>query len=155
MMLNDVCLEVNNFFNRNQPIIISDLRISNGKITNTDFLNKIKENQYFRIVGSVFNDGVYQYTTDLILLDEDFHGALWLMAVPKDFLDLVSEIEAWQQKNGMADSVAMSPFQSESFGGYSYSKSSGGSSATSLSSAPTWQSQYATRLKPYRRINVL
>ena len=155
MMLNDICLEVNNFFNRDQPILIGDFRISDGKITNTDFLNKIKENQYFRIVGSVFNDGVYQYSSDLTLQDEDFHGALWLMAVPKAFLDLASEIEAWQQKNGTADSVAMSPFQSESFGGYSYSKSSGGSSATSFSSAPTWQSQYATRLKPYRRINIL
>lgn len=154
-MLNNVCLEINNFFNRNQPIIIGDLRISDGKITNTDFLNKIKENQYFRIVGSVFNDDVYQYTSDLTLQDEDFHGALWLMAVPKDFLALVVEIEAWQEKNGASDSVAMSPFQSESFGGYSYSKSSGGNRENSSVSVPTWQSQYASRLNPYRRINAL
>jgi hypothetical protein len=155
MMLNEVCLEINNFFNRNQPIIIGDLRISNGKITDTDFLNKIKENQYFRIVGSVFNDGVYQYTTDLTLLDEDFHGAFWLMAVPKDFLDLVDEITTWQNTNGSADSIAMSPFQSESFGGYSYSKSSGSNGENSSASVPTWQSRYASRLNPYRRINVL
>ncbi len=154
MMLNDICLEVNNFFNRDQPIFIGDFRISDGKITNTDFLNKIKENQYFRIVGSVFNDGVYQYSSNLTLQDEDFHGALWLMAVPKAFLDLASEIEAWQQKNGMADSAAMSPFQSESFGGYSYSKASGGSSSGS-SIVPTWQSVYASRLNRYRRISVL
>lgn len=155
MMLNEVCLEINNFFNRNQPIIIGDLRISNGKITNADFLSKIKENQYFRIVGSVFNDGVYKYTQSLTLQDEDFHGALWLMAVPKDFLDLVEEIDAWQTVNGSASSVAMSPFQSESFGGYSYSKSSGSNSDSSRSFVPTWQSQYASRLNPYRRINAL
>jgi len=155
MMLNEVCLEINNFFNRNQPIIIDDLRISNGKITNTDFLSKIKENQYFRIVGSVFNDGVYKYTQTLTLQDEDFHGALWLMAVPKDFLDLVDEIDAWQAVNGKADSAAMSPFQSESFGGYSYSKLSSGNNSGSRSSVPTWQSQYASRLSRYRRINAL
>lgn len=153
MMLNEICLEVNNFFNRNQPIIIGDLSISNGKITSTDFLDKIKENQYFRIVGSVFNDGVYKYTQNLTLQDEDFHGAFWLMAIPKDFLDLVDEITAWQEKNGTASSVNMSPFQSESFGGYSYSKATG-SGASGGSSVPTWQSQYASRLKLYRRIRV-
>jgi len=155
MTLNEVCLEVNNFFNREQPIFIGDFRISEGKITHTDFLSKIKENQYFRVVGSVFNDGVFKYTQELNLQDEDFHGALWLMAVPKDFLDLVEEISAWQTANGSATSAAMSPFQSESFGGYSYSKSSGGSSANGSSSVPTWQNQYASRLKPYRRINAL
>lgn len=153
MTLNEICLEINNFFSRNQPIIIGDLRISDGKITDTDFLNKIKENQYFRIVGSVFNDGVYKYTSDLTLHDEDFHGAFWLMAIPKDFLDLVDEINAWQEKNGTASSVNMSPFQSESFGGYSYSKASG-SGASGSASVPTWQSQYANRLKLYRRIRV-
>ena len=153
MMLNEICLEINNFFNRNQPIIIGDLNISNGKITSTDFLDKIKEDQYFRIVGSVFNDGVYKYTQDLTLQDEDFHGAFWLMAIPKDFLDLVDEITAWQEKNGTVSSANMSPFQSESFGGYSYSKAAG-SGASGSSSVPTWQSQYASRLKLYRRIRV-
>ncbi len=155
MMLNEVCLEINNFFNRNQPRLIGDFTISNGKITDTDFLDKIKEDQYFRIVGSVFNDGVYQYADTLELKDEDFHGALWLMAVPADFLALVGEIEEWQKKNGGVDSVNMSPFTSESFGGYSYSKASGGSSESGSSSVPTWQTQYASRLKAYRRINAL
>lgn len=154
MMLNEICLEINNFFNRNQPRLIGDFTISDGKITNTDFLNAIKEDQYFRIIGSVFNDGVYQYTDTLELKDENFHGALWLMAIPADFLALVNEIETWQEKNGSAESVNMSPFQSESFGGYSYSKASGGSSEGG-SSVPTWQMQYASRLKAYRRINAL
>jgi len=153
-MLNEVCLEVNNFFNRNLPRLIGDFTISGGRITDADFLANIKNNQYFRIVGSVFNDGVYQYSDSLELQDETFHGGLWLMAVPADFIKLVGEIEDWQEKNGKADSAAMSPFQSESFGGYSYSKASGGNSSGS-SVVPTWQSVYASRLNHYRRISAL
>lgn len=151
MMLYEICLELNNFFNKSQPTFIGDFQISNGKITHAGFLSEIKENQYFRIVGSVFNDGIYKYEETLTLIDEEFHGALWLMAVPKEFLSLVDEIEAWQTVNGQANSQAMSPFQSESFGGYSYTKASG-SSSNSGSIVPTWQSQYASRLNKYRRI---
>ena len=74
------------------------------------------------------------------------------MSPTSAFLELVAEIEAWQAKNGGVDSNAMSPYQSESFGGYSYSKSGGGSSDGGASSVPTWQSTYASRLKAYRRI---
>lgn len=151
-MLNEVCLEVRNFFDKNQPKIFGDILISDGKIRNADFLAVIKENQYFRIIGSVFNDGVYQNTADLELVDEHFDGAIWLMAVPKDFLALVAEISDWQQKNGGVDSQAMSPFTSESFGGYSYSKSAGSSSSNG--NAGTWQAAYATRLNAYRRIRI-
>ena len=151
-MLNEVCLEVRNFFDRNQPKIFGDVLISGGKIRNADFLAVIKENQYFRIIGSVFNDGVYQNTADLELDDEVFNGAIWLMAVPKDFLALVAEISDWQTKNGGVDSQAMSPFTSESFGGYSYSKSAGSSSSNG--NAGTWQAAYATRLNAYRRIRI-
>ena len=152
-MLNEICLELNNFFDRNQPHIIGDIVISQKKITNTDFLANVRENQYFRIVGSVFNDGVYKYTDSLELKDEVFRGAIWLMAVPADFLALVADIEAWQGKNGGADSAAMSPFSSESFGGYSYSK--GVSNSSSGSSVPTWQGAFAKRLNNYRRMRGL
>lgn len=152
-MLNEICLEVRNFFDKDQPKIFGDVLISGGKIRNADFLAAIKENQYFRIVGSVFNDGVYQNTAELELTDEVFNGAIWLMAVPRDFLAIVAEIEAWQEKNGGADSQAMSPFNSESFGGYSYSKSSGSSS--NGGNTGTWQAAYASRLKAYRRARII
>ena len=151
-MLNEVCLDVRNVFDKNQPKIFGDVLISGGKIRNADFLADIKENQYFRIVGSVFNDGVYQNTPKLELTDEVFHGVIWLMAVPRDFLALVAEIADWQEKNGGVDSQAMSPFNSESFGGYSYSKASGNSSDGG--NAGTWQAAYATRLNAYRRIRI-
>ena len=84
---------------------------------------------------------------------ESFHGAIWRMYPPMNFLTLVQEISTWQTTNGAADSVAMSPFNSESFGGYSYSKSGGGSAGSS--SVPTWQSVYASRLRRYRRLREL
>ena len=89
------------------------------------------------------------------LRDESFHGAVWVMSPPADFLALVGEIETWQDKYGGVDSTAMSPFTSESFGGYSYSKASGGSTEGGASSVPTWQSTFASKLKLYRRINAL
>lgn len=154
-MLETVCRELNNFFE--QKKIIGKFEIIDGQITQRQPLTKnplrLQEDQYFRIVGSVFNDGVYQYpTTASQLKDEEFNGAVWAMAVPKEFLDLVKEIEAWQKKNGSVDSAAMSPFQSESFGGYSYSKGARQSSSDGKgASYPTWQSVYADRLNVWRK----
>ena len=105
----------------------------------------IQTGQYYRIVGSVFNDGVYKHGSET-LVDETFNGAVWLMAVPKDVIQLSLEIADWQSKYGGSESENMSPFQSESFNGYSYSKVSSGSSV------PTWQSVYADRLRRYRKI---
>lgn len=146
-MLSKICQELKNWFDRGQPRIHGAFEISGGKITDTDFTSVIKPNQYFRIIGSVFNDGVYQYKDDLQLTDELFVGSVWLMAVPKDVIDLASEISAWITKYG--DSVN-SPYQSESFGDYSYTKSSGGSG--SGSSNPTWQSVFANQLNRWRKI---
>ena len=155
-MLNEVCLEIRNFFDRDLPKIFGEITISEGSIVNADFLSVIKENQYFRIVGSVFNDGVYQYTSELKLTDEVFDGAIWLMRVPRDFLTLVAEIEDWQAKYGVVGNDAMSPFNSESFGGYSYSKSGGSASGDGSSSGgASWQAAYATRLKAYRRARII
>ena len=140
-MLNEVCAEIRNYF-------VSDIHngtfeIVGGKITPLDFL---QENQYFRIIGSVFNDGVYKNTADLKLTDEVFSGAVWSMAVPPSVIDLAAEIEAFNKSDAGKPSV----YQSESFGGYSYSK------ATDSNGIPlTWQKVFANRLNKYRRISVL
>ena len=146
-MLSELCKELKNWFNYNQPKIFATFEITNGEITDSMFTSLIQDNQYFRIVGSVFNDGVHQYTSELELTDETFTGAIWLMAIPKTIIDLAAEISDWKEK--YTDTVN-SPFQSESFGGYSYSKASGGSS--SGSSVPTWQSVFATQLNEWRKI---
>lgn len=152
-MLGEICAEIKNYFTYDGDKHIGDFAIEDGVITPSfDIVT-----DYIRIVGSHFNDGVHKRdkTTGKFALEDEgeFHGAVWVMSIPKDFLALVAEIEAWQEKNGGVDSAAMSPFQSESFGGYSYSKGSTASSASAGgSSVPTWQSTYASRLNVYRKI---
>ena len=74
------------------------------------------------------------------------------MGVSRDFEELCNDISAWREKNEAADSANMSPFSSESFGGYSYSKGSSGSSGGG--SGVTWQDQFRARLNTYRRISL-
>lgn len=150
-MLGAVCAEIKNYFTYQGDKRIGDFAIEDGKITpHFDF-----PTDYIRIVGSHRNDGVHKLTngetTDLV--DEGkFHGAVWIMSPPKDFLDLVDEIAAWEAKYGGIDSPLMSPFQSESFGGYSYTKAS--FSNGSGGGLPTWESTFASKLNQYRRIRV-
>lgn len=149
-MLNEVCAEIRNYFTYSRDIHIADWVISNGIITPLLDI----PTDYIRIVGSRKNDGVYKVSS-MQLQDETFHGAIWIMSPPKDFLTLVSEIESWQASNGAADSMAMSPFNSETLGAYSYSKSNvargNGQSATPNA---TWKDVYATRLNRFRRVRI-
>lgn len=148
-MLSEICHEINNWFEK--LVIVGDITIENGNITNDKFLEKIQNNQYFRIVGSVFNDGIYKYTGEAItdLADEVYHGGVWLLAIPKEIITLSDDIDAWKAKYATADSVAMSPFTSESFGGYSYSKSAGGESN---GGGTSWQATFKTQLDKWRKI---
>ena len=149
-MITELCQELKNWFDRDQPKIYDTFEISEGRIVTDTFTDKIQGNQYFRIIGSVFNDGVHKYTDELALTDETFEGAIWLMAIPKSFLALNDKIDEWEGKYGGVDSAAMSPFNSESFGGYSYTKSGGGNG--SGSGASTWQSAFASELNRWRKI---
>lgn len=140
-VLTELCDYLNNYFWRTKRNV--KLTISGGSFT-VDFL---KRGQYFRIVGSDFNDGVWKYpATDLH--DEEFDGSIWSMAVPGTVIDLASEIGKWQEKYSGFDSEAMSPFASESFGNYSYSK---GTAASGTANPNDWRTVYASRLAPYRR----
>ena len=146
-MLTEICKEIKNWFEYAK--FFGTFTIENGVI-NGEF--SLQENQYFRIVGSVFNDGVYKYDDSLSLTDETFTGAIWAMAVPNKVIALAADIEKWTDKYQSIDSVAMSPFNSEQFGGYSYTKSSGGSSSGNVDLSGTWQGAFADRLNHWRKI---
>lgn len=142
-MLNEICHEIKNWFDVDRHFGV--FTIQDGTID-----LEIQNDQYFRIVGSVFNDGIYKYpATDLV--DEEFDGAVWALAIPNEIILLADEIAEWKDKYGGVDSVAMSPFQSESFGGYSYSKSGGGAS-DGTTNAGTWQAVFRSRLNKWRKI---
>lgn len=145
----EVCQYLRNWFEKNQPKYYGNIVITNGALSETYGL---KSGQYFRIIGSTLNnDGVYQYPITT-LTDETFNGAILGMSLPKAFIALLNDIEAWKTKYASADSAAMSPFSSESFGGYSYSKSSGGTVDTSKDKSGTWQGVFGARLAPYRKM---
>lgn len=153
-MMTELCQELRNWFNRGQPVINGDFIIENGEIyvVNIAETNYLKNGQYYRIIGSVFNDGVHKYG-DTDLTDETFTGSVWAMAVPPAVIALSSDIDAWIAKYGSGDAVARSPFNSESFGGYSYSKSAGGSSGDSSGSkGGSWKAAFAYDLNRWRRI---
>lgn len=149
MILTELCQELKNWFSISK--YYGMFTVENGVIiSRNDGTMNLQDNQYYRIIGSVFNDGVHQHpATDLI--DEVFDGAVWALAIPKDVINLADDIDKWQAKYGDIESEAMSPFASESFGGYSYSKS-GGSASDGTSNAGTWKGVFASRLNKWRKI---
>lgn len=143
LILTEICEYLNNYFWEKK--ISGKFSISEGSIT----VPALKDGQYFRIVGSTFNDGVHIYPASN-LTDEEFNGAIWAMAVPATVIAIASDIKDWQDLYGGADSSAMSPFNSESFDGYSYSKSGSGNANSGSNS--TWQDVFGGRLNKYRRL---
>ena len=139
-MLTEICQEIRNWFDVERKF--GEFTIADGHIT----VDGLQSGQYFRIVGSVFNDGVHSENDTLH--DEVFDGAVWLMAVPPEILALEVEISDWETNYG---SVVVKPFASESFGGYSYSMGSR-SGANGSMSVPTWQSTFAKALNRWRKI---
>lgn len=141
-MLSELLRELNNWFD-NGNRYPGEYTISDGTLA-ADFL---QTDQYFRIVGSVFNDGVYKYPATE-LKDETFCGSVWALSIPREVQDKSDEIDAWCAKYAGLDSAAMSPYTSESFGGYSYSKGASGSDG---GTGANWKTQFGSWLNLWRR----
>lgn len=142
MLLEKILDHINNYFV--VKMVEGDFTISSGEI-DVDFL---QDGQYFKIFGSVFNDGVHEYPA-VDLTDETFSGVIWAMAVPPSVIALYAEIEDWCDKYG---DVASGPYVSESFGGYSYSKGALSGQSGSSSDADAWKSVFKSRLNRWRKI---
>lgn len=142
-MLEQVLTYIHNWF----PVeaIVKVWQIEGGTIE----LPHLQEGQYFRIVGSVFNDGLHQYPA-ADLKDETFRGGIWSLAVPPAVVKLAQEIQEWEETNGEA---ASGPFASESFGGYSYTLNGETASGGSDDPASGWQRVFRSRLIPYRKLS--
>ena len=138
-MLEQVLMNIRNWFTVEGGIHSGTFSIKDGGIT----LPFLADGQYFRICGSVFNDGLHQYNV-LDLVDETFTGTIWALAIPKAVIELAAEIEAWQKKNGEA---ASGIYQSESFGGYQYSKQT----ASDGGQLTVW-SVFRKRLNQWRKL---
>ena len=140
-ILNEMCAEIRNWFELKS--YGGTFAISNGMITPHDFL---KDGQYFRICGSVFNDGVHLFSSSFIptLTDETFDGTVWAMAVPPAVIALAGEIKEYKA-SGEGNATAI---VSESVGGHSVSRATGkdGTPATG------WERVFAKRLNKWRKI---
>ena len=103
-----------------------------------DFL---KCDQYFRVEGSVFNDGLHQHP-GVDMQDEVFDGTVYPMAVPRAVIELADEIKTWCETNPVSDKT------SESFDGYSYTRSGGNGGYIG-----GWQAAFASRLSPWKKVS--
>lgn len=139
-MLETVLIHLKNWFVVPRGVHEGIYKIKNGSLE----LPFLQDGQYYRICGSVFNDGLHIYGVS-DLQDETFSGTVWALAIPKTIVELSEKIEEWQNKNG--ENVA-SPYSSESFGGYSYTKAT--DSVTGA--VATWETVFRSQLNPYRQI---
>lgn len=142
-----MCGLLRNYFTDKNHIFQGTYTIHDKSIA-VDFL---KDNQYFRITGSTFNDGVFCNTPDDLarLRDETFTGAIWCMAVPADFVRLCDDAERFMAKIAEI-SGNFKGYTSESWGGYTY---------TLPTSAPAfiqeWQYRIKQGMNTYRKLKEL
>ena len=152
-MLEQVCDHLHNYFEQSKQT--GTFYINGGAID----LPFLLDGQRFRIQGSALNDGIYTYHTSGSIYDDDdskgiqmkteqFHGTITAMGVPPALVALAAEIGAWVTANA---SALNSPYTSESFGGYSYTKESGGSGGSGAG-VYGWQDKFWSRLNAYRKI---
>lgn len=136
-MLDLILAELRNYFVR--AVHHGTFEVTDSSIDLSDIL---APGQYFRIIGSVFNDGVYQYPCRG-LTDESFTGEVWAMAIPPALIALAEEIKAYTE----SDAAKPSPYTSESFGGYAYTKATDANGA-----ALSWQKVFGSRLNRWRKL---
>ena len=144
-MLEKILRHLNNWF-------VYEVHKGIFTVTGNGDFDFLQAGQYYRIVGSVFNDGLHRYMyDDEDIRQETFSGEIWSLAIPKAVIELAERISELQEKYGQAYD---SPYDSENvIGVYSYSKSSGSTIADSLDKRNWWQRQYASELNAWRKIS--
>ena len=86
-MLEAILQHLNNWFLIPDGIHAGVYTVEGGAIT----LPFLQNGQYFRITGSLFNDGVYQYGGANEFADETFQGAIWALAIPQSVITLAED----------------------------------------------------------------
>lgn len=120
---------------------LQDEEITEGEIP----LPGLQKGDMFLIEGSRRNDGVHVYGS-AGLYGDTISGIATEICVPDNLTRLIGEINEWQEK--YSEAIA-SPYTSESFGGYSYSKSNGSAQSGGTVS---WKTQFKDRLSVWRKV---
>ena len=149
-VLEEVLLHIHNWFVRDS-IEVSGCTVDDGELP-ASVTSGMLEGQWYRVEGSYLNDGLHLHpATDLE--DETFDGMISVLAIPKPLLRIVEEICDWTESNANALQKALgSPYQSESFDGYSYSIRSDLMPNSASGGLSGWQAAFASRLNPWRKM---
>lgn len=140
-MLEELLWTLNNWFE--QDGLVGDFKVVGGALLVPDGF--LKEGQYFRVIGSTFNDGLHRWpVSDMV--DEDFAGEVRALAIPPAVIALSQEIGEWAEANQKALDA---PYASESFGGYSYSKEG---ASSSQNGSTGWRAHFRDQLNQWRKL---
>ena len=71
------------------------------------------------------------------------------LKIPRDVIKILDDINKWESENQNAINGV---FQSESFGGYSYSLKSGSSNNGKSQGAISWKDIFGNKLNCYRKL---
>lgn len=140
-MLETVLNHIHNWFEIRGAARTGTFSIVSGKLQ-VDFL---RDGQYFKIEGSVFNDGLHRMGYEELnpMRNEEFCGFVIPLAIPKAVKDLAEEIKEWNKNNPVSDKI------SESFGGYSYSRGTDGKGSVSGG----WKVAFRDRLNLWKKVS--
>lgn len=144
-MLTEICQYLHNYFDYERHY--GDISIIGQSVFCDGKEIDIESGQYFALFRNRIPLGVFQKSE---LTDKSFTGSVWLMDVPKAITDADAWAETWKANNMAAGSEANSVYQSESFGGYSYSK--GNNSKGKVGASIFDNAQFAAMLAPYRKL---
>ena len=134
-MLEEVLRSLNNWFEAKRENGVFE--IAGGSIGLPE--GWLLDGQYFRIEGSVFNDGLHQWPA-VDLRDETFTGRVTALAIDPELIELSNRIDTWRAKYSEA---AESPFASQAFESLSYTLKSG---------ADSWRSAFHSELKHWKKL---
>ena len=164
--IESVCGEIHNFFETSKEI--GDYTIDGGGLS----LPFLSVGQFFRIIGSKFNDGVYIYSDEYLIRDASWDDILndypnWMSVADKEWgelkhTELIDEsfhgaicpmaiprafLELTKEIDEYigSDASKASPYVSENIGGhYSYTKAKPSDNA--------WQNVFSAKLKRWRKV---
>jgi hypothetical protein len=118
------------------------------RITGNALSANVGGSHYVYISGSLMHDGVWEICNGYLtgrsvdgMENEEFVGRIWLLAPPVDFVELVKDMQQYEEKNPVSSAIR------ETFGGYSVERAS-----VADGHPVTTERVFSAKLNPYRRM---